>query len=114
MAALATAAVDVSDGCLQDLAHVCVASDVGATLHASAIPTAPGYETACKALDIDPVALALTGGEDYELIFTAPESPEAAALGTKIGVVTEGSVVRVVDQAGEAIALDQTGFRHFS
>ena len=114
MAALATAAVDVSDGCLQDLTHVCAASGVGATLHAGDIPTAPGYETACKLLDIDPVALALTGGEDYELIFTAPKCPEAAALGTKIGVVTEGSVVRVVDQAGEAIALDQTGFRHFS
>ena len=39
----------------------------------------PATRRACKALDIDPVALALTGGEDYELMFTAPESPEAAA-----------------------------------
>ena len=114
LAALATAAVDVSDGCVQDLQHVCTASGVGATLHADAIPTAPGYETTCKALDIDPVVLALTGGEDYELMFTAAESSHASALGTKIGEIIEGAGVRVVDATGQAIDVDQTGFRHFS
>jgi thiamine-monophosphate kinase len=114
LAIFATAAVDVSDGCLQDLQHVCTASGVGATLHADAIPAAPGYQSTCKALDLDPVVLALTGGEDYELMFTAPESSEADALGTKIGEITEGSGVRVVDEAGQAIDIDRTGFRHFS
>jgi thiamine monophosphate kinase len=47
-------------------------------------------------------------------MFTAPESPEADALGTKIGEITEGSGVRVVDEAGQAIDIDRTGFRHFS
>jgi len=114
LADLATAAVDVSDGCLQDLQHVCTASGVGATLHADAIPAAPGYQAACEAVRLDPLLLALTGGEDYVLMFTAPESSDAEALGTKIGEITEGSVVRVVDEAGGAIELDQTGFRHFS
>jgi thiamine-monophosphate kinase len=111
---LATTAVDVSDGCLQDLQHVCTASGVGAIVRADAIPAAPGYQATCETLGLDPLLLALTGGEDYELMFTAPESPEADALGTKIGEITEGSIVRVVDEAGEAIELGRTGFRHFS
>ena len=114
LAGFATAAVDVSDGCLQDLQHVCTASGVGATLRANAIPAAPGYRATCEALDLDPVVLALTGGEDYELMFTAAESSKASALGTKIGEIIEGAGVRVVDATGQAIELDQTGFRHFS
>ena len=114
VAGFATAAVDVSDGCLQDLQHVCTASGVGATLRADAIPTAPDYQPTCEALDLDPVVLALSGGEDYELIFTAPESSEASAIGTKIGEITEGSGVHVVDESGRAIEFAQAGFRHFS
>jgi thiamine-monophosphate kinase len=114
LASLATAAVDVSDGCLQDLQHLCTASGVGATLYTKALPTAPGYQATCKALDLDPIILALTGGEDYELMFTAPGSSEAAALGTKIGEIIEGSGVRVIDEAGLDIDIAQTGFRHFS
>ena len=114
LAGLATAVVDVSDGCLQDLQHVCAASGAGATLHADALPAAPGYEAACEALGLDPIALALTGGEDYELMFTTPESSEAGALGTKIGEIIEGSAVQVVGEGGQTIELHQTGFRHFS
>ena len=114
LASLATAAVDVSDGCLQDLRHLCTASGVGAMLRADAVPTAPGYRTTCEALDLDPIALALAGGEDYELLWTAPESIEATALGTKIGDIVEGSGVRVIDEAGLDIEIVRTGFRHFS
>ncbi|RLB39670.1 MAG: thiamine-phosphate kinase [Deltaproteobacteria bacterium] len=114
LADFATAAVDVSDGCLQDLHHVCAASGVGATLRADAIPASPGYQSICEALELDPVVLALTGGEDYELIFTAPESSEASALGTKIGEIIDGSGVEVVDEAGRVIDIERTGFRHFS
>jgi thiamine-monophosphate kinase len=114
IADLATAAVDVSDGCAQDLQHLCAASNVGATLHANALPSASGYRGACEALGLDSTTLALTGGEDYELLFTAPESSEAESLGTKIGEVTDGSGVRVLDEAGRPIELHQTGFRHFS
>ena len=111
---LATAAVDVSDGCLQDLEHLATASGLGAVLHADAIPTAPGYQTACKALAIEPTKLALTGGEDYELLFTAAESSGAAALGAKIGEIIEGCGVRVLDADGVELDIDRRGFRHFS
>ena len=114
LAGFATAVVDVSDGCLQDLQHLCTASAVGATLHSNAIPIAPGYQQTCEALDLDALELALTGGEDYELMFTASESPEAGALGTLIGEITEGSGVQVVDESGRAVEIHQSGFRHFS
>jgi len=114
LARIATAAVDVSDGCLQDLEHLAAASEVGAVLHAEAIPTAPGYQAACAALSIDPLVLALCGGEDYELLFTAPDSAESRALGTRIGEIVVGSGARVLDATGSAIDIDRPGFRHFS
>ncbi len=114
LARIATAAVDVSDGCLQDLEHLADASGVGAVVHAEAIPTAPGYQAACSALSVDPNVLALSGGEDYELLFTAPASSEAAALGVQIGEIVEGSGARVVDASGSTIEIDRSGFRHFS
>jgi thiamine-monophosphate kinase len=114
LARIATAAVDVSDGCLQDLEHLAAASEVGAVLHAEAIPTAPGYQAACAALSIDPLVLALSGGEDYELLFTAPDSAESRALGTRIGEIVAGSGARVLDAMGSAIDIDRPGFRHFS
>lgn len=114
IAEIATAAVDVSDGCAQDLRHLCSASGVGATLHAVRAPTARGHDAVCKALGLDPVLMTLTGGEDYELIFTAPPSERAAALGTPIGEIIEGSGVRIVGEDGAPIDLAQPGFRHFS
>jgi thiamine-monophosphate kinase len=114
LAAVATAAVDVSDGALQDLGHLCTASGVGAVLHASSVPTAKGYETICAALDLDPTKLSLTGGEDYELLFTAPQGSEAEAIGSTIGTVVEGEGTRVLDEAGEQIDLRRAGFRHFA
>lgn len=114
LANVATAAIDVSDGCLQDLEHLCTASQVAATLFAHAIPTASGFETTCASLGLSPIELALAGGEDYELLFTAPPSSEAAALGTRIGQITEGAGIRVVDEHGRPIQIDRAGFRHFS
>jgi len=114
LASLATAAVDVSDGCLQDLRHLVSASGVAAIVYADCLPSAPDYHRTCDALNLDPVALALTGGEDYELLFTAPESAEASALGIKIGEITEGVGVRVLDEAGHPIDIEHDGFRHFS
>ncbi|NNE19778.1 MAG: thiamine-phosphate kinase [Myxococcales bacterium] len=114
VAQIATAAVDVSDGCLQDLEHLADASGVGAVVHAESIPTAPGYEAVCTALSIDSNVLALSGGEDYELLFTAPASPRAAALATQIGEIVEGSGASAVQASGGIIEIDRSGFRHFS
>lgn len=114
LARFATAAVDVSDGCLQDLGHLVDASGVGAIVLVDSLPIAPGYRETCQAIGIDPVSLALSGGEDYELLFTAPDCAEASATGTKIGKIVEGSGARALDSAGVPIDLGRSGFRHFS
>ena len=114
LAAVASSAVDISDGCLQDLRHVCAASGCGARLYADALPLSPGYEETCEALGSSPLELALGGGEDYELLFTAPSSTEAEAFATKIGDVIDGTAVEVIDEDGRPIELASAGFRHFS
>lgn len=114
IAELATAAVDISDGCLQDLRHICEASGVGARLRASALPVETGYAAACAALDIDPVELALTGGEDYELLFTAPASAEAGSIATEIGEIVEEAGVQALDDDGRTLEFGRAGFDHFS
>jgi thiamine-monophosphate kinase len=115
-AGAASAAIDVSDGLLQDLQHVCEASAVGAVVDASRLPCARSLRelTPKKRL-----AHALAGGEDYELIFTVPRAqvdrlPRTCA-GTPIacvGAIVPGGKVRVVgaDGIGGRFA---PGFDHF-
>jgi thiamine-monophosphate kinase len=114
IATLATAAIDVSDGCLQDLDHLCEASGVGATVEVEALPTMRGHGQLCATLGLDSRKLALAGGEDYELLFTAPPSNEADAVARRIGVVTAERGVRAIDDSGRVVEVDETGFRHFS
>jgi thiamine-monophosphate kinase len=85
--------LDVSDGLAQDLGHLCAASGVGAELDAAALPVDPAAVAVAAAFGRGAVALALEGGEDYELLFTvAPEQ-----TGRALGVVREaGSDAHVV------------------
>jgi thiamine-monophosphate kinase len=69
---LATSAIDLSDGLSGDLAHICEQSRVGAEIAAAALPLSPAARRYAAANRIDPVQLALNGGEDYELLFTVP------------------------------------------
>lgn len=73
---IATAALDVSDGLVADLRHICEVSRLSAVIEASSVPLSPA---ARAAIDSGPqrLATALTGGDDYEILFTAP--PAAAA-----------------------------------
>lgn len=95
----ARGAIDVSDGLAQDLGHMLRASGVGARVDLHRLPFPRGLRPLCRELGLDPVQLALGGGEDYALLFASPPSaPPAAriarALGTtvtEIGVVTRGS-----------------------
>lgn len=113
LARTATAAIDVSDGALQDLGHICDASGVGADLDAATIPMAPGFADLARGLGRDPLELALTGGEDYELIYTLPGG-SAPGPGTRIGrVVDRGSGVVVRDAKGDPVTLPFRGYRHF-
>jgi thiamine-monophosphate kinase len=117
-AGIVSAMIDVSDGLLQDLGHVCTQSRVGARVDASRIPVSATYR---RALDAD-VALALSGGEDYELLCTVPErnvpklERSAATLGcpiTCIGEVVRGHSVRVRNADGRLRRGGATGYDHF-
>lgn len=108
----ATAALDVSDGLAQDLGHLASASGVGAVLEAERLPFAPGFVEAASALGTSPLELALHGGEDYELLFTAKPDSDAARVGHRIGVVTEEPGLHLLE-AGRARPLEARGYRHF-
>ncbi len=120
LGAIAHAAIDVSDGLVADLGHICACSRAGAEIEAARVPLSPA---ARSALDADPSlwSLALAGGDDYEIVFTAAaDAAEAvAALAdaldlalTPIGRITAGAGVRVVDELGAEIALAAPGYRH--
>ena len=112
--ATATACVDVSDGVLADLGHLCEASEVGARIYAESLPLPRGFRELAKELDEDPVALALTAGEDYQLLFTAPASMVADELATRIGEVRPlADGVSVIGTDGEPLALSRRGWEHF-
>jgi thiamine-monophosphate kinase len=111
----ASAAVDVSDGLLADLGHLCEASGVGAVVRASDVPILPTHDALAKELGLDPRKLALTGGEDFELLFTAPLSLVASEVATRIGEITTGHEVIVTDDDGAPIPIDYPrGYRHFA
>jgi len=109
----ATSCIDISDGLLQDLSHVLQASQVGATLNLSELPLSPSL----KVLD-GKIAknMALTGGDDYELLFTIPAKIESQFLDkidyklTCIGVVTDEKLI-ITDEAGNH--LTSSGYNHF-
>jgi thiamine-monophosphate kinase len=116
---LATAAIDVSDGLLADLTHVCKASGCGATIDVERVPLS------AELLSLFPpqeaLAHALGGGDDYELCFTAPpsraEEVEAAleAAGTpvrRIGQLVAGQTA-VCRRDGEPFTPNVRGYRHF-
>lgn len=118
---LAHACIDVSDGLLADLGHVCSASGVGARIDVDALPASD----ALLALEVD-VGLRrrwqATGGDDYELCFTAPPRARdaiAAALAdagvaaTRIGGIVAGEGVLAVDGNGDAWQPASPGYRHF-
>lgn len=114
VAELAHAAIDISDGLVQDLTHLCRASGVGACIHAPALPLLEELAEAARSIWLDPVALALEGGEDYELLFTAPRERVPSGLARCIGsVVHDSEQVRVLDAQGRALSIGN-GFDHFA
>lgn len=105
----ASAMIDVSDGLLIDLARLCDESGTGARLYETAIPVSPQTREAAQCLGLDPLTLALTGGEDYELLFTSARRKRGA---TMIGIIT-GSRKTIVDASGRERAFSDGGYQHF-
>lgn len=117
---LATAMIDVSDGLVQDLGHICQASGVGATIEADRLPLSAAYRALCAK---DGIAPALSGGEDYELLFCARRKDRgrveklpgrAGVAVTRIGVCTAAHrKVAILDASGKALKIRAPGHDHF-
>ena len=113
---LASAMIDISDGLSVDLAHICEESGVGAEIEASRIP----LSAALKRFARDPLAMALNGGEDFELLFTVRPAKLAAVRKlssrfelTMIGRVTAGKKIFLVGSDKKKATLRPRGFEHF-
>lgn len=111
-------AMDVSDGLMDDLSKLCKASKVSAVVNSSKVPA---HESLKQAFPQDWLELALGGGEDYELLFTAPRKvidKVIKGLPGKVAVIGEivagrAGEVKVVDEQGRAVSLAKGGWDHF-
>ena len=116
---VASSAIDVSDGLLGDLAHVLRRSGVGADVHVDALPRSGVLRALPEALQRE---CTLAGGDDYELVFTAPPHHaarvDAAARAAQTSVTRIGSIgaapgLRLTDRDGRAVANTFGAFDHF-
>ncbi|ULU27278.1 thiamine-phosphate kinase [Dyella terrae] len=117
----ASACIDVSDGLLADLGHICEESGLGAEIDAELLPRSPMLMASFDELTVRDFALA--GGDDYELCFTVPAAlvadvqSDLARLGcgaTRIGRMVEGEGVRVRDAQGQWLEAAHRGWDHFA
>ncbi|KRD34119.1 thiamine-monophosphate kinase [Lysobacter sp. Root916] len=117
----AHAGIDVSDGLLADLGHVCAASGVGAQVDLPALPATEALRACFD--DATRYRLQATGGDDYELCFTAPQGAREAILRdatdagvavTAIGRVVAGTGVSAFDAEGSPWQNARTGYDHFA
>lgn len=105
-----TSLIDISDGLLKDLSHVCDESRVGAVIYKDKIPLSREMIRTAEKLKIDPVDLALNGGEDYALLFTSPGNMKTRAF--NIGEIT-GRGRYLIDKNGKRSAFKAEGYEHF-
>ncbi len=117
---LASAMIDISDGLSSDLAHLCRESNAGALIQSAQLPIDKDVIRLCGRRALDPLALALHGGEDFELLFTVhPEN--AARLPKRVDGVAISCIGEITNQPGQVrIAeknriwdLEAKGFEHF-
>jgi thiamine-monophosphate kinase len=119
----ATAMMDLSDGLAKDLSRLCEASGVGARVELARVPVAEALRRAAGFLEVDPLELALGGGEDYELLATIDLTNLERARNdlherfgvtlTDVGVIIDDGLV-AVDAEGRESPLEPKGWDHFA
>ncbi|MBQ7072497.1 MAG: thiamine-phosphate kinase [Bacteroidales bacterium] len=102
------AMMDISDGVASDLRHILKASGVGAAVRTQDVPLSAELRRVCAQQGWDATTLALTGGEDYELLFTMAPGTEPPVPYFVIGTITEEKTL-----VWEGSSQDYIGFRHF-
>ncbi len=106
----ATSMIDISDGLFIDLSRLCRQSRVGARIYKKQIPVSEEMKTASHLIGLDSFRLACSGGEDYELLFTAKKTKKINAI--CIGEIIR-SGLRIVDDNGKEKAFSPEGYKHF-
>jgi thiamine-monophosphate kinase len=116
--------IDVSDGLSKDLARLCAASGVGADVLTGTLPIDPGLFDLRAVTGDDPMALAVSGGEDFELLAAMPAEAVAEAAATlaerfgtpltEIGLVRGGEGLTAVGPDGSRAAMAEDGWDHFA
>jgi thiamine-monophosphate kinase len=122
---LATSTIDISDGLLADLGHICSASGVGAVIDTDSLPPSAAFSACTRPLidngslsTGDMLALQLTAGDDYQLCFTAPAAARESLA--DLGVQRIGRIddrrgdIRCVDGQGRAHSVTTAGYDHFA
>jgi thiamine-monophosphate kinase len=112
-----TAMMDISDGLSSEILHICKQSDLGCVLYEEKIPIAEEMKTAAYKFEIDPTACALSGGEDYELLFTISQSDyDKLILNEQISVVgymTEPEQgANIITKGGSKYPITAQGWNH--
>jgi|Deesub1362A_J573_1020465.scaffolds.fasta_scaffold06563_1 thiamine-monophosphate kinase len=105
-----TSMIDISDGLLIDLGHICDASNVGAVIYKERIPLSEELINVASAMKKDPFDYALRGGEDYALLFTSPSKDKKGA--TRIGeIIKKGRYI--IDEKRRKTPFKLEGYEHF-
>ena len=122
-AGLATAMIDVSDGLLADLGHILRLSGVGARVELGNVPLSSVFKENISRFSVDPFPLALGGGEDYELLFTADPADKGRVLAlmkevggqvSHLGEITPSGGLSLVTADGGEYQAARRGYNHFA
>lgn len=113
-----TSMIDISDGLASEIMHICKSSKVGCHVYDEKIPIDAKTSMTALEFNMDPSTCALNGGEDYELLFTVPQSEFEKIKGNPhmsiIGHMTnEADGIYFIDKGGSAIELKAQGWNHF-
>ena len=113
-----TSMIDISDGLSSEIIHICTQSKTGCNLYEEKIPLDPQVISTCEEFDIDSTTIALSGGEDYELLFTISQEDfpkiKANPNMTVIGHITdETEGINLITRGNQKIKLTAQGWKSF-